>query len=130
LTDNSTYRATLAGGFPDGTSNTVVMMDRFAFIGSGSSSCLNWINDPWEPSDGTGNNAPELYGFVGDLVLVPQIGVPPVLADARRANSGHTGVCQVGLGDGSVRGITSAVSPTTWSNALTPADGNVLGSDW
>jgi hypothetical protein len=36
----------------------------------------------------------------------------------------------VALADGSTRMVTFAVSPTTWSNALTPNDGNVLGSDW
>jgi hypothetical protein len=131
LTNNSFYRATLPAGFPDGTSNTVVSMERFAVIGLGSANVqLNWINDCWEPSDGSGNNAPDMYGFVGDLVLTPQVGVPPKLADSRRANSGHTGVCMVGLADGSVRSVTSGISPTTWSNALLPADGNVLGSDW
>jgi hypothetical protein len=32
--------------------------------------------------------------------------------------------------DGSVRGVSSAVSQTTWQYACTPDDGNVLGSDW
>jgi prepilin-type N-terminal cleavage/methylation domain-containing protein len=127
---NSTYRATLESGFQDGTSNTILSMDRFAVTGPTSSPCLNWINDPWEPSDGTGNNAPVLYGFTDDLTLVPNIGVPPALADSRRANSGHPGVCMVGLADGSVRGVTASITPATWSSALLPADGNVLGSDW
>jgi prepilin-type N-terminal cleavage/methylation domain-containing protein len=131
IAGNSTYRATLAGGFPDGTSNTIVSLDRFAAIGMGTSSVeLNWLNDCWGPTDGTGNNAPVLYDFFDDLTLVPQIGVPPKLADPKRANSGHPGICMVGLADGSVRGISPAISTTTWSNALTAADGNPLGSDW
>jgi hypothetical protein len=36
----------------------------------------------------------------------------------------------VGLGDGSVRLVGTSISPTTWANAIMPADGNVLGSDW
>jgi hypothetical protein len=132
LKGNSTYRATLTAGFSDGTSNTVVSLDRYAKIGPTCKNCgnLNWLNDCWEPSDGTGNNAPVLYGFFDDLTLIPQIGVPPTLADPRRANSGHPGICMVGLADGSVRGVTSSITPTTWSNALLPADGNTLGSDW
>jgi hypothetical protein len=105
-------------------------MDRFAVIGPSSAPNLNWINDCWEPSDGTGNNAPALYGFTDDLTLVPNIGVPPAQADARRANSAHPGVCMVGLADGSVRGVSASISPATWSNVLLPADGNVIGSDW
>jgi hypothetical protein len=46
------------------------------------------------------------------------------------ANSAHTGAMQVGIGDGSVRGVASGISPTTWVNACTPNDGNPLGSDW
>jgi prepilin-type N-terminal cleavage/methylation domain-containing protein len=129
LTANSAYRATLMSGFPDGTSNTVVSMDRYAIIGPTSANTINWINDCWEPNI-AGTGAPALYDFTVNLTLVPQVGVPPTLADARRANSAHTGVCLVGLADGSVRGVTPSITPTTWSNALTPADGNVLGTDW
>jgi hypothetical protein len=37
---------------------------------------------------------------------------------------------QVGLGDGSARGVSGSVSVTTWTNACNPRDGAVLGSDW
>jgi prepilin-type N-terminal cleavage/methylation domain-containing protein len=129
LPGNSSYRATLSAGFPDGTSNTVVSMDRFAIVGPPTSSTMNWINYCWEPSI-TGTNAPTLYDFTPNLTLVPQVGVAPTLADARRANSGHAAVCAVGLADGSVRFVTPSLQPTTWSNVLTAQDGNVLGSDW
>jgi type II secretory pathway pseudopilin PulG len=36
----------------------------------------------------------------------------------------------VGLGDGSTRVINPKISEATWKNAIDPADGNVLGSDW
>jgi hypothetical protein len=42
----------------------------------------------------------------------------------------NAGGILVGLGDGSVRLVTTSVSRTTWINAVDPADGNVLGSDW
>jgi hypothetical protein len=35
-----------------------------------------------------------------------------------------------GLGDGSVRTVSSGVTGTTWRNACIPDDGHVLGSDW
>ncbi len=44
--------------------------------------------------------------------------------------SPHTGVMVCGLGDGSVRAVTTSISVTTWRNACIPDDGNVLGSDW
>jgi hypothetical protein len=37
---------------------------------------------------------------------------------------------QVGLGDGSVRSVTSGISLATWQAACHPADGVPLGSDW
>ena len=46
------------------------------------------------------------------------------------AASAHTGGIQVGLGDGSVRFVGQGVSGWTWWYALTPAGGEVLGSDW
>jgi hypothetical protein len=36
----------------------------------------------------------------------------------------------VALMDGSVRKVSASVSQQTWTNALNPADGQVLGSDW
>jgi prepilin-type N-terminal cleavage/methylation domain-containing protein len=43
---------------------------------------------------------------------------------------GHTGSMQIGLADGSCRGVSSGISVATWVNACQPSDGNVLGSDW
>jgi prepilin-type N-terminal cleavage/methylation domain-containing protein len=44
--------------------------------------------------------------------------------------SPHTGVMVCGLGDGSVRTVSSGVTGTTWRNACIPDDGHALGSDW
>jgi prepilin-type N-terminal cleavage/methylation domain-containing protein len=46
------------------------------------------------------------------------------------AQAGHTGGMNVGLGDGSVRFVSRALSQATWTSALLPSDGNPLGSDW
>jgi prepilin-type N-terminal cleavage/methylation domain-containing protein len=50
--------------------------------------------------------------------------------DNWRAQSNHRGGMNVGLGDGSVRPVWPAISQSTWTNALLPQDGQVLGSDW
>jgi len=47
-----------------------------------------------------------------------------------RATSPHTGGINAGLGDGSVRFVSSGVSGATWFAACTPASGETLGSDW
>jgi len=44
--------------------------------------------------------------------------------------SPHSGVMVCGLGDGSVRVVSTSISGTTWRNACIPDDGNALGSDW
>jgi len=44
--------------------------------------------------------------------------------------SPHSGVMTCGLGDGSVRTVSSSVTGTTWRNACIPDDSTVLGSDW
>ena len=39
-------------------------------------------------------------------------------------------VALVGIGDGSVRSISPALTFVTWQNACNASDGNVLGADW
>jgi prepilin-type N-terminal cleavage/methylation domain-containing protein len=50
--------------------------------------------------------------------------------DWTRASTPHDGGIQTGLADGSVRTVTSSVSPATWFAAFTPNGGEVLASDW
>jgi prepilin-type N-terminal cleavage/methylation domain-containing protein/prepilin-type processing-associated H-X9-DG protein len=42
----------------------------------------------------------------------------------------HSGGIQVGMGDGSVRLVSNGVQPATWWAALTPNNGDPMGSDW
>lgn len=56
---------------------------------------------------------------------------PPVKqCDPLRLQSFSAGGIQVGLGDGSVRNVSPAISQLTWAYAIVPNDGNVLGNDW
>jgi prepilin-type N-terminal cleavage/methylation domain-containing protein len=76
-------------------------------------------------------NPDELPGqpnFTG-LFTLPQINVDPMLADPNLSQSYHI-IMNVALMDGSVRNIATSLSPTTWTNALLPADGRNLGADW
>jgi prepilin-type N-terminal cleavage/methylation domain-containing protein len=50
--------------------------------------------------------------------------------DPTTASSLHTSVVLVGMGDGSVRSVSASISLRTWNAALSPAGGEVLGSDW
>jgi hypothetical protein len=47
-----------------------------------------------------------------------------------KAATAHSGGILVGLTDGSVRTLAPSISGTTWWAALTPSEGEVLGSDW
>ncbi len=42
----------------------------------------------------------------------------------------HTGGMVVGMGDGSVRAVTPGISERTFWSEVTPAGGEVTGSDW
>ena len=110
----------------DGTSNTIFFMDKLAHCNSGNYSD-NYYPD-WGPivsstdeGDPTGPNAP--------IFIVRPAG-NPAACDGGRGSSFHTGGINVALGDGSVRFVTSAISPATWWSALTPMGNEVLGNDW
>jgi prepilin-type N-terminal cleavage/methylation domain-containing protein len=103
---------------PDGTSNVLMIAERYMLPGGGES-C--WANP-----------APGIFGdqFAWNSTSVPQFGVPYAQADWLRSNTPHLGGVIVCLGDGSTRTISSSVSQPTWWNACQPADGAVLGPDW
>ena len=46
------------------------------------------------------------------------------------ATTGHTGVIQAGMCDGSVKQISQGTSPTSYNLALIPNDGLPLPQDW
>jgi len=142
LFDSSTFTTTSGhgwtlskysiGNIPDGTSNTVGVVERFAdlmpnaYSGSQYSGLYthhgqdryHWGYSQWAPVYGQWSTG------------APQVGVKPSQAAYYLPSSGHSTSVQVLLMDGSVRGVTGGGSAATWLNAITPDDGNVLGSNW
>jgi hypothetical protein len=56
---------------------------------------------------------------------------PTILTcDLTLLQSGHTGVMNVGLGDGSCRTVSNSISVATWKLVNDPRDGGVLSSEW
>jgi prepilin-type N-terminal cleavage/methylation domain-containing protein len=55
---------------------------------------------------------------------------PANLCDNWRAQSGHTAGMNVAMADGSIRLVNASISQATWTSALLPRDGVVLGPDW
>jgi prepilin-type N-terminal cleavage/methylation domain-containing protein len=125
-----TYEATPAysvTNIPDGTSNQVAVVERFT-----SFPAYGWSNAAFYPQGSWWgwNSYGSVYGPWG--LYTPQTSASPSGATPAHPyypNSAHS-TCQVLLMDGSVRGVSSAVSQTTWQYACTPDDGNILGSDW
>jgi prepilin-type N-terminal cleavage/methylation domain-containing protein len=136
--------ASIQRTFQDGTSNTIVFVEKYA-------QCTNktWSDGGnywayWASGDPTG--LPETYPIYpviaasywdgGAVTIGPnslfQVQPLPFAGncDPTRASSPHISGMEAGLGDGSVRSLSVGISGATWWAALTPAGGEVLGSDW
>jgi hypothetical protein len=150
--------ARIPGTFRDGTSNTVLYVEKYGNcpadgldpdttgrqgmltstnwawpgqapnVGGGQYECnmVHW-NFPYvKQSDGT-------WLAVGPLFQVnptPDVSNFPCTQKGGQGQGAHDGAIQVAMGDGSVRGVTQAMSIQTWSAVLTPAFNDVPGPDW
>jgi prepilin-type N-terminal cleavage/methylation domain-containing protein len=134
----STY--TIAN-IPDGTSNTIMFAERAAsnnrFSASSSPSLYYGMNSwAWPVADAYDSLPLFSAGFARPVqgILPPQFN-PTGMTGAnppmwQTCQGFHTSLCIVGMGDGSVRAVSSGVGNNTWTDAVLPADGNPLGSDW
>jgi len=128
-TTQSQYKV---GNIPDGTSNTIAILERYAWYPSYSWSPL-WNHPSDRAHWGNTHQWTTEYGqFGGSTVqgLLPQVGYRPAQAHPYYPNSGHSTTIQVLLMDGSVRGVTGAVSAVNWNYVIQPADGAVLPGNW
>jgi len=122
--------ARIPATMPDGTSNTIGVGERmtnpssafcpFIWGDDGQADTCRGTNMYYPSGRGDGN---------GVGIILPQIGINPNAANPYTYNTSATTLI-VGLMDGSVRGIGQGISQTTWYNAITPNDGQVLGPDW
>jgi len=115
------------GNIPDGSSNTVGVLERFAWY-----SAYNWSPLWNHPADrahwGDGHQWTTEYGQFG--LYLPQVGVRANVAHPYMPNGGHSTTIQVLLMDGSVRGVSGGVTQANWNNAVQPDDGQVLPANW
>lgn len=70
--------------------------------------------------------APDVVGPKSIFQVQPH----PKQCDPTRTSTPHSGGVQVGLVDGSVRTLSPSMSGATWWATVTPAGGELLGSDW
>jgi hypothetical protein len=123
------------GNIPDGTSNTIGFAETYSATNNNSNGNLwaypgiDWGWN-WTPVIGQSRSNCGAGGGVGSWNGIPQFGPTLAVANKCNAQSGHTQNVLVGLMDGSVRSVNSGITQATWQNALTPADGNVLASNW
>ncbi|HUY89234.1 MAG TPA: DUF1559 domain-containing protein [Pirellulales bacterium] len=130
------------GKIPDGASTTAGLMETsgcfpsYPAINPQSGTPENYMSWPYPAYLNTLGpywpNPDELPGqpnFNG-LFPLPQFGVTAAQADPNLCQSYHPTAMNVAMADGSVRMISSGLSQITWSAALNPSDGQVLGPDW
>jgi prepilin-type N-terminal cleavage/methylation domain-containing protein len=119
----------LIGNIPDGTANTVGIVERI-----GSFPAYGWSNAAFYPEAGWWgwNSYGAIYGIWGFPSYSVQTSVRSSGTNAAHpyyASTFHT-TCQVLLMDGSVRAVQGGVNTTYWSYACQPDDGQTLPGNW
>lgn len=143
---------TLVTSMPDGTSNTVMFIERYkacapswgGYTGAGWALHPSYGSQGWDtpgfgyrdissladPSYTSGQSAGAGYNPSEPPGGMPfQVAPSFAACDWRVGQTAHQSM-QVGLGDGSVRAVSGNISYLTWYHACHPSDGNVLGGDW
>jgi prepilin-type N-terminal cleavage/methylation domain-containing protein len=117
--------------FTDGTSNTAMFMDGLRELSAG-----NYADRWWPDWGGVAYSSDEDFGVGTTVALqMPRLfngGVAQNCfggtndCNGAMAATAHTGVCMVGMCDGSVQGVnTSVASAIIWA-AMTPSGGEIL----
>ncbi|HEY7315484.1 MAG TPA: DUF1559 domain-containing protein [Gemmataceae bacterium] len=132
------FGASLPASFTDGTSNTIMLMERFAIANLTTTGppptttqqshwwCFanTFIFPTYVPATTGATPTPAIFGGS------PQFNATPATANDPQPQSLSSSGIMVGMGDGSVRLVTNGVSQLTWFLACNPVDGQVLPSDW
>jgi len=114
--------------FADGTSNTIFYTDKLAHCSTGVYDNNYWPD--WGPIINSTDHGDPIGPTAPGPQIKPAMSGSAALCDGGVASSPHTGGINVGLADGSVRFVGQSVSAGTWWAALTPNQGEVLGSNW
>jgi hypothetical protein len=134
----------------DGTSNTVFYTTRLAvceampcpyrpsYTGGTFYNIAPYANASdwyeWMPVINYWKDGPSSVGYLPGPSMKFQVNPtwqgPGATCDFRLPTQTGSGGILVGMGDGSVRTVSSGVSGQTWWFAMTATGGEVLGSDW
>jgi prepilin-type N-terminal cleavage/methylation domain-containing protein len=119
--------ARLGTSFPDGTSNTLAVAERYARCGPNGGTLwgfgeLNNGYPEWSPLFASWRSRGPISKF--------QTAPTQAQCDPARAQTPHVSGMLVALVDGSARTLSPGMDPATWWAACTPAGGEPLGGDW
>ena len=121
----------------DGLSNTIFFAEKLAtcqrpsLSGSPSGPYYNiWAYGRTSWKEWNPVFSYQITGAASKFQAAPTFTGASATCDPRLASAPRSSGILVGLGDGSVRFLSSSISPDTWGNACTPAGGEVNGSDW
>ena len=127
--------ARLDASFPNGTSNTILVAEKYArctnyAFHEGGNFWAYWVTgpevQPLHPAFAVSWTAYSVGpGSRFQVRPSPYLGN----CDPSLTSTAHE-VMQVGLADGSVRSLSPGISETTWWTACDPRTSNVLGPDW
>jgi prepilin-type N-terminal cleavage/methylation domain-containing protein len=144
--------ARIPSTFSDGTSNTIVWAEKYMVCGMTSSqkaafyygeTCLN-CGTPGTyagacnrtGSDTTYVGSPPMF-YSSTVSTANALAVPPQARPMYNQGCNpcmlqgpHPSGILVGMGDGSARLVNTSISQITWTRAVNPQDGLVLGPDW
>ena len=126
---------------PDGVSNTMMYAEKMAETTDGGGNPNGGYIDnfwpDWGPimlSPDEDSNTWSSTGGAANAVWLPQsvnkLTQGKAVAKSYAPSGFHTGGVLVGLCDGSVRVVNTSISITTWWAVVTPAAGDIPGSDW
>jgi len=130
--------ANLQRTFVDGTSETIIFAEKYSWCGTATDGAAYFWGEEGGACNRLGNNPnslgsiPGFYssgGIIGTSVP-PQNQPTPANCNPCMLQGPWPGGIVVGLGDGSVRLVSTGISATTWACAVNPNDGAPLGSDW
>ncbi len=110
--------ASLDRTFSDGTTNTIMITEKYSRCGTGGSLWGNANEDLWQPT------------FAAWSAMPFQTRPTDANCDPKKASTSLDSGILVGLADGSGRNVAVGVSPITWWSACTPSGGEVLNSEW
>jgi prepilin-type N-terminal cleavage/methylation domain-containing protein len=128
--DKGSATVRIPATIPDGTSNTIIFAEKRMMCPLNGGSVFYWGETGGGCSRTGGNpvNIGSIPAF--NTLALPQINPLPNACNPCLLNSSTDGGILVALFDGSSRLVSQSVSQTTWANAVQPADGQTLASDW